>query len=193
MGIIQREIEERRGRDKSEVEEISRLTMRNRELEESIISLKKYIREVEDDKETLRIKAEKFQQTFEKANNMEEELMNKNDLLNDLKRQILVYENDLKAFENQLSEEKRQNENGKKELSNLKMKTLEASHDIKKDYESKTLESKRTIQNLNQEISELTAEVREEKTKNSRMANELNTAKSEKNRLQEIIEQNRRK
>ena len=132
MGIIQREIEERRGRDKSEVEEISRLTMRNRELEESIISLKKYIREVEDDKETLRIKAEKFQQTFEKANNMEEELMNKNDLLNDLKRQILVYENDLKAFENQLSEEKRQNENGKKELSNLKMKTLEASHDIKK-------------------------------------------------------------
>ena len=39
----------------------------------------------------------------------------------------------------------------------------------------------------------MTAEVREEKTKNSRMANELNTAKSEKNRLQEIIEQNRRK
>ena len=147
-------------------------------MEESIINLKKYIREVEDEKETLRIRAEKFQQTFEKANTIEEELMNKNDLLNDLKRQILVYENDLKAFENQLQEEKRQNESLKKELSNLKMKTLEASHDIKKDYESKTLESKRTIQNLNQEISELTAEVREEKTKNSRMANELNTAKS---------------
>ena len=42
--MIQREIDERRGRDKSEVEEISRLTMRNRELEENIISLKKYIR-----------------------------------------------------------------------------------------------------------------------------------------------------
>ena len=86
--------------------------------------MKKYIREVEDDKETLRIKAEKFQQTFEKANTMEEEVMNKNDLLNDLKRQILVYENDLKALENQVKEEKRQNENGKKELSNLKIKTL---------------------------------------------------------------------
>ena len=73
------------------------------------------------------------------------------------------------------------------------MKSLESTHDIKKDYESKSLENKRSIQNLNQEISELTAEIREEKTKNSRMANELNTAKSEKNRLQEIIEQNRRK
>ena len=167
--------------------------MRNRELEDNIMTLKKQIRQFEDDKELLKIKASKYQQSFEKANSLEEDVMNKNDLINDLKRQILIFENDIKSLDSQLVEEKKQNEMTKKELSNNKMKSLESTHDIKKDYESKSLENKRSIQNLNQEISELTAEIREEKTKNSRMANELNTAKSEKNRLQEIIEQNRRK
>lgn len=66
----------------------------------------------------------------------------------------------------------------KKDFSTFKIKSLENGHDIKKDYETKSLENKRTIQNLNQEISELLAEIREEKTKNSRMVSELNTAKS---------------
>lgn len=50
--------------------------------------------------------------------------MNKNDLVNDLKRQILTYENDIKSLEAEIRDEKRQTESYKKELSNSKMKNL---------------------------------------------------------------------
>ena len=48
-----------------------------------------------------------------------------------------------------------------KEVSTNKLRSLESSHDTKKDFELKILENKRNIQSLNQEISDLASELRE--------------------------------
>lgn len=73
------------------------------------------------------------------------------------------------------------------------MKTLETTHESKRELESKIFENKKIIQTLNQDISDLTSELREEKSKNLRITNELNTLRSEKTRLQDLIDQNRKK
>ena len=55
------------------------------------------------------------------------------------------------------------------------------------------LESKKMIQTLNQDLADQTAEIREEKSKNLRLNNEVNNTKAEKARLQELMDQGRKK
>ena len=49
------------------------------------------------------------------------------------------------------------------------------------------------IQTLNQDLADQTAEIREEKSKNLRLNNEVNNTKAEKARLQELMDQGRKK
>ena len=65
----------------------------------------------------------------------------------------------------------------KRENTGLKTKILENGQEIRKLYESKELESKRTIQRLTEDQASTTSELREEKRTNARLQSELQNIK----------------
>ena len=67
----------------------------------------------------------------------------------------------------------------KRENTGLKTKILENGQEIRKLYESKELESKRTIQRLTEDQASTTSELREEKRTNARLQSELQNIKGE--------------
>ena len=106
---MMRELEDKRHSDQMEVEEIKRLNNKNLELEERLAEFKKKIREMHDENDTLKVKAKKYQDNYERYNRLEEETISKTDNINDLLREKLMLENDLKSLEGHLAEEKRIN------------------------------------------------------------------------------------
>ena len=157
MKNMRRELEEKRHSDQMEIEEIKRLNNKNMELEDKLTEAKRKIREINDEGDTLKIKAKKYQENYEKYNKLEEELISKIDQVNDLLRDKMMLEGDLKSMEAHLNDEKKMSSELQKEVSANKLRSLESSHDAKKDFESKILENKRNIQSLNQEISDLSS------------------------------------
>ena len=67
----------------------------------------------------------------------------------------------------------------KRENTGLKTKILENGQEIRKLYESKELERKRTIQRLTEDQASTTSELREEKRTNARLQSELQNIKGE--------------
>lgn len=61
----------------------------------------------------------------------------------------------------------------------MKTKILENGQEIRKQYESKELENKRTIQRLTEDQASATSELREERRTNARLQGELQNIKSE--------------
>ena len=107
MKNMRRELEEKRHSDQMEMEEIKRLNNKNMELEDKLTEAKRKIREINDESDTLKIKAKKYQDNYEKFNKLEEELISKTDQVNDLLRDKLMLESDLKSMEAHLNDEKK--------------------------------------------------------------------------------------
>lgn len=79
------------------------------------------------------------------------------------------------------------------ETSKLKLKVLESGQSIRKEFDGKDHESRKTILKLNEEISELNLQLNEEKSRNSRIGSETTRYKTEKLRLEEFCDEMREK
>jgi hypothetical protein len=71
--------------------------------------LKRNVRGLEDEIETGKIKNKKFQESYEKTAKYEEENTSKNDRINDLTREKILLESEIKNLQNHLSDEVKQN------------------------------------------------------------------------------------
>lgn len=64
-----------------------------------MFEFKKRVRELEEENETIKIKSKKFQQNYERNIKFEEENIYKNDKINDLTREKISLENELKSIQ----------------------------------------------------------------------------------------------
>jgi hypothetical protein len=98
----------------------------------------------------LKIKNTRYQAEHERSTNLEDQLMRKVDESNDLKRKILNLESALTVAENNLKDERNELENLRAESSKLKMRVLESGQTIRKEFDGKDQEARKTILRLNE-------------------------------------------
>lgn len=78
-----------------------------------------------------------------------------------------------------MREVRSQYQNARKEASSLKSKLLDSGQDIRRTYQLKDVESKRTSQKINEDLTTAIAELREEKRTSARQLTELQNLRNE--------------